>query len=330
MVGSVDLRRLHVLRLVDQTGTVTGAAAALHLTPSAVSHQIRQLAREVGVDLLEPDGRRVRLTSAGKTLVAHADALHARWEQAQAELAAHADGQVGLLRLCGFATAVSGLLVPAATRLAATAPGVTVSISEVETSQGFDAVLSGDADIAVVVLNGAVPSHDDARFELRSLCDDPLDLLVPGDHPLADRESAALTDLAHDPWVLAEPGSCDLYDLAMAAWRDAGLMPNVAHRVREYAAVASLVSCGFGVSLVPRFAQLPAHLDVVRVPLAGDQPPARHLVACLRRGSGEQPIIARGLAALHAVTSIEGTSTGDASMTGDASIADAVSVSGGY
>ncbi|MFB9837268.1 LysR family transcriptional regulator, partial [Actinoallomurus acaciae] len=83
MIESVDLRRLQVLRLVHRHGTVTAAADVLHLTPSAVSHQLRQLARETGVALLEPDGRRVRLTPAGRALVAHADALHAGWERAR-------------------------------------------------------------------------------------------------------------------------------------------------------------------------------------------------------------------------------------------------------
>ncbi|UXI82120.1 LysR family transcriptional regulator, partial [Streptomyces vinaceusdrappus] len=69
----IDLRRLHVLRAVSHYGTVTAAARALHFTPSAASQQIRQLARDLGVDLLEPQGRGVRLTPAAESLLAHAD-----------------------------------------------------------------------------------------------------------------------------------------------------------------------------------------------------------------------------------------------------------------
>ena len=60
---TIDLRRLRVLRMLEQRGTVSAAAAALHLTPSAVSQQIAGLARETGVQLLEKRGRGVRLTS---------------------------------------------------------------------------------------------------------------------------------------------------------------------------------------------------------------------------------------------------------------------------
>ncbi|CAM5656035.1 LysR family transcriptional regulator OS=Streptomyces tendae OX=1932 GN=GUR47_04055 PE=3 SV=1 [Streptomyces tendae] len=84
----IDLRRLHVLRAVAHYGTVTAAARALHFTPSAASQQIRQLARDLGVDLLEPQGRGVRLTAAAESLLAHADAIEARWDEAEQDLRA--------------------------------------------------------------------------------------------------------------------------------------------------------------------------------------------------------------------------------------------------
>lgn len=66
----IDLRRLQALRAVAYYGKVTAAAHALHLTPSAASQQVRQLGRDFGVQLLEPHGRRVRLSLAGHSLLA--------------------------------------------------------------------------------------------------------------------------------------------------------------------------------------------------------------------------------------------------------------------
>ncbi|MEV5827735.1 LysR family transcriptional regulator [Spirillospora sp. NPDC052242] len=74
-----------MLRLVHRYGTVTSAAEAMHLTPSAVSHHLREPGRELKAPLLEPQGRRVRLTPAALVLVGHADALLARWEETVAE-----------------------------------------------------------------------------------------------------------------------------------------------------------------------------------------------------------------------------------------------------
>jgi DNA-binding transcriptional LysR family regulator len=84
---------------------------------SRLIEQIRQLSRDVGVPLLEPHGRRVRLTAAAHVLLDHADALYVRWEAAKAELAAHVEGAAGPLRLCGFPSGLAGLLAPAAARL---------------------------------------------------------------------------------------------------------------------------------------------------------------------------------------------------------------------
>ena len=146
----IDLRRLHVLRAVDHYGTVTAAARALHFTPSAASQQIRQLGRELGVALLEPDGRRVRLTPAAHRLLAHADDIQARWERAERDVRADGDEPAGLLRLISFTTAVTTLLAPAAAALSARHPRLTTRISEVETGACFDLLFDGHADLAVV------------------------------------------------------------------------------------------------------------------------------------------------------------------------------------
>ena len=81
----IDLRRLHVLRMLDEHGTVTAAAAALYLTPSAVSQQIRLLSRDLGVELLERVGRGVRLTPSARVLLGHADRIYADWERVLTE-----------------------------------------------------------------------------------------------------------------------------------------------------------------------------------------------------------------------------------------------------
>ena len=80
-------RRLQVLRMVAQRGTVTGAAEALSYTPSAVSQQLRTLGRELGVDLLVHDGRGVRLSPAAQVLLDRTDELVSRWEEIRAEVA---------------------------------------------------------------------------------------------------------------------------------------------------------------------------------------------------------------------------------------------------
>lgn len=301
MIEAVDLRRLQVLRMIREHGTVTAAAAALHLTPSAVSHQMRQLSSDIGVPVLEPDGRRIRLTAAGRRLVQHADDLLAGWERITADLESLGEGGVGELRMCGFPTAVAGLLAPAAQQLAGTDPGLEVHLTEVDdASTGFELLLGGATDIALVTPLTESPPLDDPRYDQQLLLTEPLDLLVGQEHPLGDRATVPLAELADESWILAAPGSWDCRQLVANACASAGFSPRIVHEAYSPLAVSALVERDLGVALVPRLAPIPAHHHVRRIPLAGDPPPQRTILTCVRRGSDHQPAIARGLEALRA------------------------------
>lgn len=293
-----DLRRLHVLRVVHQLGTVTAAARSLHLTPSAVSQQLRQLSHELDVPLLEPDGRRVRLTPAALRLLRHADEIAARWEAARGELQAGAGRSPDLLRLAGFTTSLRTLVVPAAEHLRTREPELSVRIMEVETAAAFGRLLAGEIDIAVTLPNQGGPPLDDPRFEQETLLDEPLDLLVRRDHPLVGARPVALEEAAHEPWVLPAPGTCDHQEITAAACSAAGFTPKVAHEAMDWAGVAAIVAAGLGVCLKPRLVRVPSELPVVAVPLAGPGAPKRRILTCTRRGSRAQPHIAAGLEAL--------------------------------
>ncbi|WP_344587095.1 LysR family transcriptional regulator [Actinomadura vinacea] len=297
----IDLRRLQVLRAVHQYGTVTAAAEVLHLTPSAVSHHLRELARELRVPLVEPRGRGIRLTSAAYVVVEHADALLARWEEAQAALESHRAGEAGLLRMCGFATAVVGLLAPAAARLRADRPGLTVQVSECGTADGFDLLLATDADIAVVDPNEDAPPPGDGRFDQHLLVEEPHDLLVPAGHRLAARPAVRLAEAADEPWIIPARGTCHHHERILAYCAASGYNPRVAHYATEWPTISALVGHGLGVSLIPRLAEISSERPVVRVPLTGDPLPVRRVLACVRRGGRDHPLVQHGLRALREV-----------------------------
>jgi molybdate transport repressor ModE-like protein len=95
---NLDPRRLGVLAAIARRGTLAGAAAALHVTPSAVSQQLAQLEHSVGRPLVDRSGRRAVLTAAGRVLAARAEAIQrelAEAEREMAELAGKAAGRCG-------------------------------------------------------------------------------------------------------------------------------------------------------------------------------------------------------------------------------------------
>ena len=294
-------RRLHVLRAIERHRTVTAAAEVCRLTPSAASHQMQALARELGVVLLEPDGRGVRLTAAARTLLAHGETLAAQWERARADLAAHrTGGTAGTLRFCGFSTAAAAVVPHALELLRHEHPALRLHLRETEPARSFDLLAADDTDIVVVVATPDIPPASDEAFEQHALYDEPLDMLVGPDHPVVGRQDVALSELASDPWIGSNPGRA-YHQLVTLACTSAGFAPDVAHYADEWDTGAALVARGFGVALVPRLAELPTRHDTRRVPVGAPPVPIRRVIAAVRAGSREQPTIAAGLEALRQV-----------------------------
>ena len=293
---TIDPRRLRVLREVGLRGTVTGAAAGLHLTPSAVSQQIAALSREMGVPLLEKSGRGVRLTGQARVVLAHASVVQAQFERARAELAAFADGTIGTVAVAGFSTAISGLVAPAIRSLACTRPGITVTAVEIEPPDLFTRLDSGDLDVAVAVDHRRVPPRNDPHYHRIDLLSDPMEAALPVDHPLAGAAEVELADLAGDVFVSAAPGS-SCFEVTLGACASAGFNPDVRHHSTDWHAVVSLVAAGCGVALVPRLAQPLARPGLVLRPLAG-RGAARNIFVAVRAGAQDEPVLAATLDAL--------------------------------
>lgn len=276
---------------------MTAAAHALHYTPSAVSHQLRQLSAELGVELVVHQGRGIRLTGAARTLLRHAELLRAQWEQARAELLALGGDPAGTFTLCGFSTAASHLLPPAAADLRDAHPALAVRIIEAEPDRCFDLLLTGEADLALLVATADSPPLTDGRFDQRPLLDDPLDLVAVRDHPLGLRDRVMLADAAREPWIVGRPGTT-YHQLVLAACMSAGFTPRIAHYADEWDTGTALVAHGFGVILVPRLARLRDDFPVTRIPLHGEPAPARRIVAVTRQGARANPTVARAIATI--------------------------------
>ncbi|MEU0374004.1 LysR family transcriptional regulator [Streptomyces sp. NPDC006283] len=292
-----DFRKLRILRALSERGTVTATAEALLMTPSAVSQQLSNLAKQLGVPLLEAHGRRVRLTDAAAVVLRHADAVFAQLERADAELAEYVRGEVGVVRVGAFSTAVPALLVPAVRGLREAHPGVEVRVREAEAAQAYELLSSGHVDLALSLAAHA-PTARDPRFALVPLLADPLDVALPAGHPLAASEDLRLADLSGEPWIFG--GSGPWSEITLTACEAAGFVPEQAHSAAGWTAILAMVEAGMGVALVPRMAAERRDGVVMRALGSGRgaDRPRRHVIAAVRRGSQAAPGVARVLDAL--------------------------------
>ncbi|SDT71581.1 DNA-binding transcriptional regulator, LysR family [Streptomyces sp. TLI_053] len=296
-VGEWDLRRLRVLRAVDECGTVTAAAERLRLSPSAVSQQVSALARQVGAPMLEPYGRRVRLTPAARLVLRHAAVVFGQLERAEAELAGYLHGEAGEVRVGAFATAITGLLVPAVSRLREAAPRLTVRVVEAEAAEAVRLLAAGDVDLALS-LAVVGPVGRGSGFVETELLSDPLDVALPPGHPLAGTPGLRLADLAAEPWIYGAAGPWR--EITAAACARAGFTPERAHTAADWTAILAMVAAGLGVALVPRLASAGRGGSAVVRALPADLP-TRRVVAAVRAGTERTPPLRRVLAELTAV-----------------------------
>ncbi|WP_306316669.1 MULTISPECIES: LysR family transcriptional regulator [unclassified Streptomyces] len=293
----IEARRLHILRAVADHRTVTAAAAALYLTPSAVSQQLTALEQETGHKLVERGARGVRLTTAGEILLTHTNAVLAQLEQAEAELAAYSTGAAGTVTLASFATGIGLVVGPALALLSKAAPGIRVRVQDAEGDASLPMLLDRQIDVAVAVEYRGAPGADDDRITRVPLYAEPFDAVLPDTHRLAGAEWVPVAELAKDTWIGPYPGN-PCHDVVVLACEHAGFAPQFEHSSDDFRAVVALASAGAGVALVPRSALHGVDLTRVVVRPVDGAAPARKVFAAVRHGAEEHPLIRPVLEAL--------------------------------
>ncbi|MZD07058.1 LysR family transcriptional regulator, partial [Streptomyces sp. SID5785] len=156
----METRRLHLLVELARLGSMRAVADATGTTTSTVSQQIGVLSREMGAPLIEPDGRRVRLTPAGRRLTEHAGGILAAVERARLDLAPGAEPG-GTVRVAGFATALRAHLLPLVTELAAAHPRLRVLVREHEPAEALHLLAVDEADLALTYDYNLAPAAPD-------------------------------------------------------------------------------------------------------------------------------------------------------------------------
>jgi DNA-binding transcriptional LysR family regulator len=294
----IDPRRLRVLRAVAQHRTVTAAAAALYLSPSAVSQQLAALESESGHALLTRSSRGVQLTAAGQILLEHAHAVVAQLEEAEADLAAYAGGQAGEVTIAAFATGIAEVVAPAMSRLAVLHPRIGARVLDAEGDESLPMLLDGAADVAVAVAYRGAPREDDRRIARVPLYAEPFDAVLAATDPLAELPSVPLDLLADRDWIGPYPGN-PCHDVVLLACEAAGFEPRLVHSSDDFRAVVALAAAGAGVALVPRSAL--GGMDRPRAavrPVTGPAAATRRVFAAVRRGAENHPLIRPVLDAL--------------------------------
>src|ERR1700760_431198 len=201
--------RLRVLCEVARRGSFSGAAEALSYTQSAVSQAIARLEVETGATLVVRDRSGVRPTAAGASLVEHAEAIFARIEAAETQLAAVLGIRAGRLRMASFPSAGATLMPQAIARFRARPPDVALTLAEGEPEEIAPRLRAGEFDLALLFEFPGTRERHGARLRTQPLLEDPLLVALPADHALAGKRALTLADLREQDWVqTSAPSPC--------------------------------------------------------------------------------------------------------------------------
>src|SRR2546423_3749894 len=263
----LDVRRMRVLREVAAQGSFSAAAESLSFTQSAVSQQVAALERESGAKLVERRARGIRLTPAGEALVSHADAILARLDDAEQELAAIAGLKGGRVRVASFQSAGATLVPRALAEFHRRHREVDLVASTAELAEAHELLRSGEIDVAIIMDFEAQPLLY-ADLETEHLLNDQYYVALPSGHRLADKASVPLIELSDEDWINSCPGtSCD--QVVVGACRAAGFDPRVVVECDENDQMQACVAGGLGVAVWPQLALAHVRPGVVVKPVAG-------------------------------------------------------------
>lgn len=295
----IDLGSLRSLIAVRDHGSVVGAAEALGYTPSAVSQQIKRLEQQSRAPMLERVGRGVILTDKGRLLAERGAQLLADFEEVAHLASATAGELTGELRLASFSTASRGLVAPLLARLARTAPGIGLTVTEHDPREVVTAVERGVADVGIVHDWTAVPLDLGPSLDRRHLLVDAADVLVPAAHRLAGAESVPAGELVAERWVSTPVGSiCHEWLHQMCGMH--GARPDIRYYDGSFSTHVAMVEHGVAVALVPRLGRDRLPEGVRAVPVV-DPVPRREISAIWRRASSASLVRQRVQRELEAV-----------------------------
>ena len=291
---AMDTRRLLFLSELARLGSMQRVAEEWQVTTSTVSQQIAALSRDFRLPLVEPDGRRVRLTPGGRRLAGHAATILGAIDAARRDLGP--GDPAGQVAVAGFATGIRHALIPTINRIGVEHPRILLRVREHEPPEALAALAAGDVDLALVYDYSLAPIRFESTLEVVPLWSARWSLGVPSasvdhhpdDHPdnqpdrHPDDRSApeVVRAFREHRWIVNSRNTAD-EDVVRILAAMGGFEPDIAHRADSLDLVEDLIITGNGVGLLP--ADGPVSPGVRRLPL--DRPAALlRAFAVTRRG----------------------------------------------
>ena len=241
---NLTFRQLRVFVEVARLGSNQAAAAALHITPPAVSMQIKELEAQLQLPLFNREGRGLTLSTAGEYFLVHARRILAEYRDAEDAMARLLKLDRGVLTL-GIVSTAKHFVPQLLARFHQEHPGIELKLRVAHNREKLVALMqAGEVDLSVM---GRPPREMAARAE--AFAAHPLVFVAAPDHPLAHQGTIPASALADQPFVVREVGS-GTRSAMQAFFDEHRLEPRVAMEVASNETIKHAVMAGLGLSLL--------------------------------------------------------------------------------
>lgn len=279
----LEIRRLRLLRELSSRGTIAEVAEALHQSPSSVSEQLSRLEREVGVDLLRKEGRRLRLTSAADVLVGHTETILNQLEQAENDATGLSGEVSGILRIAVFQSAALAFMPRLLAELATMHPRLRVTMSQREPEEALRETAAREFDVVIAEQypHHAAPRH--STLDRVPLTTDALRMAVPA-VGAAWNDVGSIEDAAQMPWVMEPRGAASRHWVEQLC-RQSGFEPDVRFETDDLQAHLALIESGSAVAVLPDLMLVHRRPDARLIDLPGR--PRRSVFTSVRTSTAQ-------------------------------------------
>jgi LysR family hydrogen peroxide-inducible transcriptional activator len=285
----MNVRDLTYIVAIERHGSITRAAEACEVTQPTLSTQVAKLERELGVTLFEREGRGLRLTSAGRSVVDHARRVLGAVDDLVAAAQDHLDPFAGNFRLGLIPTLAPYLLPHLLPGMQASLPRLRPTIVEEQTAALLEQLRAGAIEAAMIATD-----PDDARLGTMPLFDEPLWVAMSARHPLASRTEIERADIDPSTLLLLSEGHC-LRDQAVALCAEPALGVRISgdFRAASLETIMHLVESGFGITMVPELyvRQARARSSGIALRPYAARGASRHIRLAYRSGTARRPAL---------------------------------------
>ncbi|PVZ85134.1 LysR family transcriptional regulator [Serratia sp. S1B] len=246
--GRINFRLLHYFRIVAEEMNFTLAAQRLNISQPPLSKHIKELEKQLGVELFKRTTRSMTLTQAGHTLFRNVERLLDQAGNALHQVQQLGRGEAGHMVIGMVGTSAWNGLIPALKRFTEQTENITWTLNEQTPSQQIISLQKRHIDIGVwrEAQQQSLPGLD-----CQLLARENIAVVLPINHPLANGTAVALPALRHEQFIMLPTNEASLGLYLHNLCLQHGFAPNIAHQVNEPQTLMALVAKGFGITLLP-------------------------------------------------------------------------------